>query len=140
MKRAIGLSSFILFALISLFSITACKSKFDIEENNRLFFTDDKLYKDDSSIYALSIYYYESYFYYDVEVGNDTSNYHFLYIYRYKQFQIRYSIKHPETDLEYYPASYFKFLESKEKGKFKTYTKEEIDYLVNYYNGTSIKV
>lgn len=120
--------------LIFLLGVTGCNNeKFDIEANNRLFFNDKILYEDNGSIENLTIYYYESYYYYDVEVENSTTNYHFLYVYRYNQFQIRYSIKHPELDLDYYPTSYFNYLDAKEKGESKAYTKEMIDSLVDYY-------
>ena len=134
MKRVIKLTSILLCFLIIIIGLSSCKKgKFDINENNELFVYKYTNHHEDTSIEALTIYYYESYFYYDVEAVSEKKNetYHFLYVFRYKQYQIYYSIKYPEKDLEYYPQSYFRYLEAKEKGKSRTYTEEEIKELMN---------
>ena len=77
----------------------------------------------------------ESYFYYDVEGQKEEADYHFLYIFRYQQFQTWYSIKNPEEDKDYTPNSYYKFLHAKESGKSKIYTQDEIsNFIYTYYN------
>lgn len=139
MKRVIKLTSILLCFLIIIIGLSSCKKeKFDIEYNNDVFFNAyTSHYNDGITIDELSIYYYESYFYYDV-VGTDyeeNKSYHFLYVIRYKQLQIWYSILHPEKDIDYYPNSYFNYLTSKEEGVSKTYTKEEINDLINSYYG-----
>lgn len=140
MKKVIGLSSFLLLSFLFVILSSCKKEKFNIEYNNDVFFNAyTSQYNDGITIDELSIYYYESYFYYDV-VGTDyekNESYHFLYVIRYKQFQIWYSILHPEKDLDYYPSSYFNYLTSKEKGVSKSYTKEEIENLINSYYSKS---
>ena len=138
MKKVIGKSSFLLIIVFLFAILVSCsnKRKFDIEENNARFFKKYNEHIDDGiSLDKLSIYYYESYFYYDVEGEDSEKNYHFLYVYRYQQFQIWYSIKYPEEDREYYPSSYDHFLTAKEKGESKIYSQEELDALISmYYN------
>lgn len=137
MKKATGLSSLLIVFLAFFITLVSCKKeKFDIEENNRLFFLKYAEHYDDGiSLDKLSLYYYESYFYYDVEGKDSEKDYHFLYIFRYKQFQIWYSIKYPEQDKEYYPSSYNNYLLAKEKGESKIYSEEELELLKEtYYN------
>lgn len=138
MRKAIGRSSFILLLFLSFACLFSCQKqrKFDIEENNELFFNKYVAhYERGISLDSLAIYYYESYFYYDVEGQKEEADYHFLYIFRYQQFQTWYSIKNPEEDKDYTPNSYYKFLHAKESGKSKIYTQDEIsNFIYTYYN------
>lgn len=130
----------LLFMLLLLF-LSSCNNKFDIEENNSIFFEKyQEMYDDNISLDKLSIYYYESYFYYDVEGSDSETDYHFLYVYRYHQFQIWYSIKYPEIDKDFYPNSYEHYLLAKEKGESKIYSQEEImSFITEYYDGIELR-
>lgn len=139
MKKIISLCC-ILLASIMLLGLSSCGEEFDIEENNARFFKKyNTMIEDGTSLDELSLYYYESYFYYDV-IGHDVENYyHFLYVYRYRQFQLWFSIKYPEKDWDYYPNYYFHYLEAKEKGESKLYSDEELSALKNLYYNESVQ-
>ncbi len=139
MKKIIGICS-ILLIILMLLGLSSCGEEFDIEENNARFFKKYHEHVEDGiSLDELGLYYYESYFYYDV-IGHDVEkDYHFLYLYRYQHFHSWYSIKHPEKDWDYYPGTYFDFLEAKEKGESKLYSDEELSALKNLYYNESVQ-
>ena len=111
------------------------EKEFNIEENNNLFMEKFKgKYKYyEADIQSLSIYYLNDYFYYNIEFysSNYDKDLNLLYVFRYGLYEIYFSIKNPEENIDYFPKEYFEYLEAKESGKRKIYTREEIEILEN---------
>lgn len=142
MIKVHGLNKFakyLMFVVLffAFLGVLGCKKEkeFNIEENNNLFFERFKgIYNEyDADIQNLSLYYLNDYFYYDVKFYSQKRDIdlNLLYVFRYGLYEIYFSIKNPEENIQYFPKEYFEYLEAKEIGERKIYTREEIEILEN---------
>lgn len=139
MTKALVLSKFLILFLC-LVCMTSCKTKeINIEEYNNVFFEHFSTKQDivNREIYDLVLYYYDSYYFYEVSFQdkNNNEDYHILYVLRYGGFKTFFSIENEEEAKQYFGNYYQKYMESRDNGKSKKYSNDEINTLINrYYN------
>ncbi len=125
--------------IILLLCLTSCKKEepIDMEVNNEQFFKDIQHFYDDAKVQItdLVIYYKNDFYYYDVIYYSDAENenYNMLHIYRYGLGEEFFSIKYPEQCYAHCPEEYNRYLDAKESGISKVFTKEEIDECIRIY-------
>ena len=127
-----------------LFCLCSCgKKQLKIDANNDVFFDkySYKYVKGETTINQLIIYQTDNYFFYDIDytLGED-DNYHLLYVFSYTgkgnyyTYSSYYSISNVEADRQYLPGNYAVYVEAKDSGKSKVYSKDEIaELIVKYY-------
>ena len=100
------------------------------------FYVHDEI--ENKSINNLEVYYYETCYYYDVTYYSEyfKENLRMLYVLRYESLLTHFEINSEERFKENHPEIYNDFMNAKEKGVLNTYTKEDIEEMVEYYKTT----
>ena len=145
MKRVLGQSNFVLLLILMVSILVSCGEKKTVAEFEKYdpifvdrFSNDDDI--DSIHVSSLVAYYYEDHYYYTVTYTQDGDDfvYELLYIFRYENLDMFFSIKDEAECYTYVPTEYENYLKAKEKGTAKTYSSKEIADMINAFYGRTI--
>lgn len=134
-KRVLGISNILLLIIFILFVASCSSSKEEADFNQYDVLFSDSFFANqqkEKKIEALSAYYMDSWYYYDVlyvlesESGEKSASVELVYIFRYGSLNTYFNIQDEASCLEYFYSKYTAFKKAVEKGISRQYSDAEI--------------